>query len=133
MAPKTKFTRAEMTVAALQIVRERGVSALTARSVAEVLRVSTQPVFTCFHSMEELRREVLSAAREIYDGYIQEGLSAEIPFYGVGMAYIRFARTEPELYRLLFLTAPTPIGITHTVDAFLKQNQYGFMGLLNMF
>ena len=106
MAPKTKFTRAEMTAAALQIVREKGVSALTARSVAEALRVSTQPVFTCFHSMEELRREVLSAAREIYDGYIQEGLSAEIPFYGVGMAYIRFARTEPELYRLLFLTAP---------------------------
>ena len=34
---------------------------------------------------------------------------------------------------LLFLTAPAPIGITHTVDAFLKQNQYGFMGLLNMF
>lgn len=34
---------------------------------------------------------------------------------------------------LLFLTAPVPIGITHTVDAFLKQNQYGFMGLLNMF
>ena len=103
MAPKTKFTRAEMTVAALQIVRERGVSALTARSVAEVLRVSTQPVFTCFHSMEELRREVLSAAREIYDGYIQEGLSAEIPFYGVGMAYIRFSKEERELFRLLFM------------------------------
>ena len=34
---------------------------------------------------------------------------------------------------LLFLTAPVPIGITHTVDAFLKQNQYGFTGLLNMF
>lgn len=34
---------------------------------------------------------------------------------------------------LLFLTAPTPIGITHTVDAFLNQNQYGFTGLLNMF
>ena len=106
MAPKTKFTRTEMTAAALQLSREKGVSALTARSVAEALHVSTQPVFTCFHSMEELRREVLSAAREIYDGYIQQGLSAEIPFYGVGMAYIRFARTEPELYRLLFLTAP---------------------------
>ena len=34
---------------------------------------------------------------------------------------------------LLFLTAPTPIGITHTVDAFLNQNQSGFTGFLNMF
>ena len=45
-----------------------------------------------------------SAAESIYDGYVEEGLRAEIPFYGFGMQYIRFAREEPELYRLLFLT-----------------------------
>ena len=104
MAPRNKFTREEMIAAAVQIVRARGEGALTARSVAEALHVSTQPVFTCFHSMEELRREVLSAARAVYDSYVQRGLQAEIPFFGFGMEYIRFAREEPELYRLLFLT-----------------------------
>lgn len=104
MAPRNKFTREEMIAAAVQIVRARGESALTARSVAEALHVSTQPVFTCFHSMEELRREVLSAARAVYDSYVQRGLQTEIPFFGFGMEYIRFAREEPELYRLLFLT-----------------------------
>ena len=104
MAPRNKFTREEMIAAAVQIVRARGEGALTARSVAEALHVSTQPVFTCFHSMEELRREVLSAARAVYDSYVQRGLQTEIPFFGFGMEYIRFAREEPELYRLLFLT-----------------------------
>ena len=104
MAPRNKFTREEMIAAAVQIVRARGEGALTARSVAEALHVSTQPVFTCFHSMEELRREVLSAARTVYDSYVERGLQAEIPFFGFGMEYIRFAREEPELYRLLFLT-----------------------------
>lgn len=28
----------------------------------------------------------------------------QIPFFGVGIQYIRFAREEPALYRLLFLT-----------------------------
>lgn len=104
MAPRNKFTREEMVSAALQIVRMRGEGALTARSVAEALHVSTQPVFTCFHSMEELRREVSSAARAIYDAYVERGLKAEIPFFGFGMEYIRFAREEPELYRLLFFS-----------------------------
>ena len=30
-----------------------------------------------------------------------------IPFLGIGMQYIRFAKEEPELYRLLFLTTHT--------------------------
>ena len=97
MAPKFKFTRAEITDAALQVVRRNGIGALTARAIA-------QPVFTCFSTMAEARGAVRSAAESIYDGYVEEGLRAEIPFYGFGMQYIRFAREEPELYRLLFLT-----------------------------
>ncbi len=34
---------------------------------------------------------------------------------------------------LLFLTAPAPIGVTQSIDAFLNQNHYGFNGILNMF
>lgn len=104
MAPKFKFTRAEITDAALQVVRRNGIGALTARAIADELGVSTQPVFTCFSTMAEARGAVRSAAESIYDGYVEEGLQAEIPFYGFGMQYIRFAREEPELYRLLFLT-----------------------------
>ena len=104
MAPKFKFTRAEITDAALQVVRRNGIGALTARAIADELGVSTQPVFTCFSTMTEARGAVRSAAESIYDGYVEEGLRAEIPFYGFGMQYIRFAREEPELYRLLFLT-----------------------------
>lgn len=29
-----------------------------------------------------------------------EGLKAPVPFYGFGMQYIRFAKEEPQLYRL---------------------------------
>ena len=54
--------------------------------------------------MDIVRQEVCAAAVRVYDRYTNAGLQEKIPFFGVGMQYIRFAREEPELYRLLFLT-----------------------------
>lgn len=104
MAPKNKFTREEMVAAAVRVVRAKGINALTAKALATELGVSTQPVFTCFHTIEEAKREVCFAAERLYDSYVTEGLHMQIPFLGVGMQYIRFAKEEPELYRLLYLT-----------------------------
>ncbi|MBO5452272.1 MAG: TetR/AcrR family transcriptional regulator [Lachnospiraceae bacterium] len=104
MAPRNKFSRDEMIERAVQVVRKQGIGALTAKSLANELGVSTQPVFTCFHTIEEVRREVVNAAKILYDDYVKEGVCSDIPFLGFGMHYIRFAKEEPELYRLLFLS-----------------------------
>lgn len=103
MAPKNKFTREEMVNAALQVVRGKGIDALTAKALAEELGTSTQPVFTCFATMDAVKEEVRAAAERVYDGYAAEGLRQDIPFRGFGLQYVRFAKEEPELYRLLFL------------------------------
>ena len=62
MAPRNKYTREEMVEAAVRVVREKGIDALTAKALAGELGVSTQPVFTCFHTIEEAKREVRVAA-----------------------------------------------------------------------
>lgn len=116
MAPKNKFTREEMVDAALGVVRKKGIDALTAKALAEELGISTQPVFTCFKTMDILKNEVQDAAANIYDEYVEEGLRQSIPFFGVGVQYICFAREESELYRLLFLTA-TEDGKNGAIDA----------------
>ena len=54
--------------------------------------------------MDGVRQAVYAAAIRVYDQYTHAGLREEVPFLGVGRQYIRFAREEPELYRLLFLT-----------------------------
>lgn len=104
MAPKTKFTKKEMIEAAMRVVRNKGINGLTAKTMADELGTSTQPVFTAFGSMDTVKQEVYEAAVHIYDSYTKAGLEREIPFLGVGMQYIRFAKEEPELYRMLFLT-----------------------------
>ena len=103
MAPKNKFTREEMVAAALRVVRRKGEDALTAKALAEELGTSTQPVFTCFGTMDALRAEVFATAEKQFVEYIQRGLEEEIPFLGFGMYYISFAREEPILYRMLLL------------------------------
>ena len=104
MAPKNKFTKEEMVDAALRVVRTKGIDALTAKALAKELGTSTQPVFTCFNTMDTVKKEVRAAAERVYNKYAAEGLRQEIPFFGFGRQYIQFAKEEPELYRFLFLT-----------------------------
>lgn len=104
MAPKNKFTKEEMVAAALRVVRARGLDGLTAKTIADELGTSTRPIFTGFGSMDDVRQSVYAAAVAVYDSYTRRGLQEEIPFLGIGKQYVRFAREEPELYRLLFLT-----------------------------
>lgn len=116
MAPKYKFTKEEMVEAALRVVRTKGIGGLTAKTMADELGTSTQPIFTSFGSMEGIKREIFAAAVRVYDGYTDAGLKAEVPFFGVGMQYIRFAREEPELYRLLFLSRETDLSAIKSME-----------------
>ena len=106
MPPKVKFRKEEIIQAALEIAGTKGIDAVTAREVAGFLGVSTRPIFTWYDTMEQLRQDVYARAKEIYRAYIERGLAGPIPFLGVGQQYIRFAREEPKLYKLLFLTPP---------------------------
>lgn len=107
MPPKVKFPKEEIVSAALNVARRKGLYGVTTRDIAAELSISTRPIFTFFRSMDEVRDAIRDAARAEYSRYAMEGLSAAIPFYGFGMQYIRFAREEPELYRMLFLSSDT--------------------------
>lgn len=103
MPPKPKKTKEEVVSAAVEIIREGGLPALTARSIGKVLCTAPSSVFTHFNSMEELESAATDAVREIYNGYIQDGLSMTPPFKGFGMALLRFSANEPYFFNLLFM------------------------------
>ena len=103
MPPKFKFKREEIVEAAVNLTRRGGVDAVTARGIAKELGVSTQPIFTCFKNMEEAKEEVRIYAEKLCHNYLEKGVEASIPFFGFGMAYIRFAKEESELYKMLFI------------------------------
>ena len=110
MPPSVKFTKQEIIDAALRVTRAGGIGSLTARSLATELGASTRPMFTYFDSMDALKYEVHEAAKDLYRAYVKRGLAEPIPFLGVGQSYIRFAKEERELYKLLFLEKPSSAG-----------------------
>lgn len=105
MPPKCRFTREQIIQAALELTAEKGIGALTARSLAQRLGSSAKPIFGLFTNMEEVQQEVLKAADQRYQAYLQEDMSAGQypPYKASGMAYIRFAREQRELFKLLFM------------------------------
>ncbi|MBQ7801223.1 MAG: WHG domain-containing protein [Oscillospiraceae bacterium] len=105
MPPKIKITKPAIIAAAMAIVRESGAGALNARALAARLGCSTQPIFSNYANMEALRSDVIAEANRLYQRYLREDMtSGEFPLYKAsGMASIRFAREEPELFKLLFM------------------------------
>ncbi len=105
MPPKVKVTREDIVDAALDIIRESGEDALNARAVASKLGVSTQPIFSNYESMDMLKKDAVAAANDLYNSYLRRDMnSGKFPAYKAsGMAYIRFAREEKELFKLLFM------------------------------
>ncbi len=104
MPPKVKFKREQIISAATELVRAAGMPALTARALSYKLTCSVAPIFSEFGNMEELKGEVIRFAKSLYDGYIAEGLKQPLPFKGAGLKYIEFARNEPNLFKLLFMS-----------------------------
>lgn len=105
MPPKCRFTREEIIQAALDLTAEKGVGALTARGLAQRLGSSAKPIFGLFANMEEVQQEVVKAANLRYQEYLRRDMSAGRypPYKASGMAYIRFAREQKELFKLLFM------------------------------
>ena len=105
MPPKAKVGKDDILSAALELVRTNGAAALNARAVAGILGTSTQPIFSHYKNMSELKQDVLAAADALYHDYLQKDMEAgTYPVYKAsGMAYIRFAREERELFKLLFM------------------------------
>lgn len=105
MPPACRFTREQIVAAALAITRERGFDAVTARAIADTLHSSSKVIFSAFSGMDDLLAATIDAADAQYRAYSADFVrdSADPPYKAVGTAYIRFARTEPNLFHLLYM------------------------------
>ena len=118
MPPKVKITKNDIIEASLALIREHGEEHLNARNIASALNCSTQPIFSNFATMEELQREVYVSAYDLYLGFIKREVESGKypPYKSFGMAYIRFAKEEKELFKLLFMCERTEGDTSNSPD-----------------
>ncbi len=103
MPPHTKYTREMIIKAALEITRESGLEAVTARELGKKLGCSSRPVFTAFANMEEVQQEVVKETMNILNEYLGFASEFRLEFKKIGMQMIRFAMEEPQLFQIVYL------------------------------
>lgn len=111
MPPKQKISAEMVVQAAFDLTREHGIEAVNARSVARALGCSTQPIFSCFPTMEALKKAVFDHAAVTCMGDILAGEGKASFAADTSMWVIHLAREEPHIYHLLYLS-----------DSFEKKN-----------
>ena len=105
MPPKVKISKEDIVKTALDIVKSSGADAINARNIALALGCSTQPIFSNFNSMDQLRLAVVGKADELCQEYIEREIEGgKYPSYKAsGIAYIKFAKEQKELFKLLYM------------------------------
>lgn len=104
MPPKPKYKKEEIVAAAYELMSERGLQGVVAREVGKRLGTTTAPIFTYFNGMDELKAEVYHMASTNCCEYLRESVDYFPAFKEFGMRWIRFAKENPRVYELLFLT-----------------------------
>ena len=104
MARKEMITKDEILNVAFEMTRQTGFSQVSARTLAAKAGCSTQPIFRVYKNMEELGEELYSKAIAFFNNYyVNFPKTSDTPFVNLGLAYIRFAQEEQELFKLLFM------------------------------
>lgn len=130
MAPKQKVSKDMVLKTAVDVVRENGECSLNARSVAKKLGCSTQPIFSNYSNMSLLKKDVIRSANEIYQEYLNREMKGtdSRPYRASGIAYIRFAVEEKELFKLLFMRDRSGEQITQEEE---KENMVPILALIS--
>lgn len=101
MPPKVRVGKDMILHKAFAMTRENGFDSITARSLADGLKCSTQPIFRVYENMEMLRQDL---CREIQSYFVAQVTKTAKTVTEMGMSYVELAKQEENLFQLLCTT-----------------------------
>jgi AcrR family transcriptional regulator len=104
MPPKTKIQKENILDAAITLVRKEGMEGLNARRLSSELGCSTQPIFSYYKTMDDLKKDVFEFIETYHNNYFNNVIVKENIYVDVGITYVDFALEEPNFFRLLFMS-----------------------------
>ena len=119
-------TRDSIMNAAIALIRENGADKLSLRQVAKRIDYSPAGLYEYFGSKDELIDAVQQECGGRLGRYLR-GVSTDLPledyFVEIGLAYVQFARENPEMFTLMFNSQSGPTELVteetlHEDDAF---------------
>lgn len=102
MPPKQRITREMILEKSFSMFCRDGMEAVNARSVAKALNCSTQPIFSYFSGMDDLKNALDQKARDAFEQALAEA-RGDSTIDQACAGYIRFAVEQPRLFAHMFL------------------------------
>ncbi len=102
MPPKQRITREMILERSFTMFCREGMEAVNARSVAKALNCSTQPIFSYFSGMDDLKNALDQKARDTFEQFLHT-VQGDSLLKDYCIAYIRFAIEQPRLFAHMFL------------------------------
>lgn len=93
-----------VTDASVEIIRKNGHENLNARTIAEYLNCSTQPVMYNYKTVDEIREAAYAVADAYHTAFIMPKETDSNPMLALGLNYVRFGYEEKNLFHFLFQT-----------------------------
>lgn len=103
--------RERILAAARDVVVREGFDAVTMRRVAQTIDYSPAALYSHFKDKDELLRDMCDEDWRLFSAAFHHTLAAPDPLVRLrqmGRAYVRFAVTHPQHYRLMFMTDLPP-------------------------
>jgi AcrR family transcriptional regulator len=105
---RKQILRQKILDASREILLSQGFAALTMRRVAEAIDYSPAAIYLHFQSREQIAQELCFAGlRQLYERL--QNVTAKDPttrLSGYARAYLEYAQSDPETYRLIFMADP---------------------------
>ncbi len=101
MPRKCKFKSEDILDAAFAVVREKGLPALSTRSVAKRLKCSTMPIYSFLKSKKNLEERIVKKAYELLREYQTTPRTGDT-YMDMGAGFVIFAKDEKHLFRCIF-------------------------------
>lgn len=144
MARKETIKKEFLVDTAFLLAKQEGFENVTARKLAAKAGCSTQPIFRLYENMDELWAEIYSKAVDFYSFFYDKyPKNTAEPFVDLGLAYIKFAMEEKELFKMLFLSDKKAYSRplydilngnnNNVTKEFAKAREYGVTGAENLF
>lgn len=70
------FTKEQVLDAAIELTREKGFSAVSARSLGDRLGTTSRPIFSHFENMADVQKGIIGAANKLYQSFREEEIKS---------------------------------------------------------
>lgn len=102
MPPKQTYTKEIILEAAERLMKAHGFESVNARSIAKELSCSTQPIYSYFATMEELKTELYDVVTRKYMESINAKKDEKDFFKFATNVFISTAKNDRHLYRFIY-------------------------------